>query len=124
MNHTPTFRKFVVNVRSFVIGAFLTAIFSVVFTHEMRAASGDVDTTFSTAAFSLLNSGIAVTVVQPDGKYIVGGNFTVAGGLARFGLARLNADGTIDATFDPPEFYDYGVSPVIPGATIRTIALQ
>ena len=124
MNHTPTIKKFAVKLRSSIIAACLMALFGVLMLPEARAASGDVDPTFSTAAFSLLNSGVEVTVAQPDGKYIVGGNFTVAGGRARFGLARLNSDGTLDTTFEPPEFYDYGTSPTIPGATIRSIALQ
>ncbi len=44
--------------------------------------------------------------VQPDGKILVGGNFTALGDpttglISRSGIARLNADGTVDLTFDP-----------------------
>ena len=43
--------------------------------------------------------------VQPDGKILVGGNFTTFGGgdgtTPRNRIARLNADGSLDATFDP-----------------------
>lgn len=39
--------------------------------------------------------------VQPDGKIIIGGNFTSLNGIARNGLARLNADGTLDVDFVP-----------------------
>jgi hypothetical protein len=44
--------------------------------------------------------------VQPDGKILIGGNFTSVGGgdglatLRQF-IARLNADGTVDMSFDP-----------------------
>ena len=38
---------------------------------------------------------------QPDGKIVVGGQFTSIGGVARNCIARLNADGTLDAGFDP-----------------------
>ena len=35
--------------------------------------------------------------VQPDGKIVVGGDFNVICGQTRRGLARLNADGTLEA---------------------------
>jgi hypothetical protein len=37
--------------------------------------------------------------IQPDGKLIVSGLFENAGNVQRRGLARLNADGTLDASF-------------------------
>ena len=39
-------------------------------------------------------------VRQPDGKIIIGGNFTTFDGTASGNLARLNADGTLDGTFN------------------------
>jgi hypothetical protein len=39
--------------------------------------------------------------VQADGKVIIGGQFTTVAGTARNRIARLNADGTLDSTFDP-----------------------
>jgi len=39
--------------------------------------------------------------VQADGKIILGGWFDHVGGIARQNLARLNADGSVDGTFDP-----------------------
>ncbi len=44
---------------------------------------------------------VRVIVVQADGKALVGGNFTKIGEHARNRIARLNADGTLDAGFDP-----------------------
>ncbi len=41
-----------------------------------------------------------VSLVQPDGKILVGGSFTNIGGLTRSYLARLNADGSVDAAFN------------------------
>jgi uncharacterized delta-60 repeat protein len=38
---------------------------------------------------------------QPDGKILVGGNFTTLGGQARNCLGRLNSDGTLDTPFNP-----------------------
>ena len=38
---------------------------------------------------------------QADGKLIIGGQFTTVNGASRKNIARLNANGTLDATFDP-----------------------
>ena len=40
-------------------------------------------------------------VVQPDGKILAGGSFTSLGGQTRNRLGRLNADGSLDASFQP-----------------------
>jgi uncharacterized delta-60 repeat protein len=50
---------------------------------------------------------------QPDGKTLVAGNFTSVYGTPRSNIARLNADGTLDASFDPR-----------PNGTIYTVAVQ
>lgn len=39
--------------------------------------------------------------VQPDGKTIIGGSFQIYNGSARSGIARVNNDGSLDATFNP-----------------------
>src|SRR5438552_1478071 len=39
--------------------------------------------------------------VQSDGKVIIGGAFTAINGVPRTNLARLNANGSVDATWDP-----------------------
>jgi uncharacterized delta-60 repeat protein len=39
--------------------------------------------------------------VQPDGKVLVGGEFTTLGGEARNNIARLNVDGSVDLGFNP-----------------------
>ena len=44
---------------------------------------------------------VTATAVQSDGKTIVGGTFTTVGGAAHANLARVNADGSVDATFNP-----------------------
>ena len=54
-------------------------------------ASGGMGTT---AAYSI--------AVQSDGKILIGGNFTAYNGASVGCIARLNADGTIDSTFNPP----------------------
>ena len=52
------------------------------------------------------NGTVRVVVVQPDGKILIGGDFTTLspnGGAAVFRkhIARLNPDGTLDTAFDP-----------------------
>jgi hypothetical protein len=51
-------------------------------------------------AGSTFNSDVLTVAVQLDGKLVVGGYFSAIGGVARKSIARLNADGTLDATFD------------------------
>src|SRR5215203_7363447 len=40
------------------------------------------------------------TIVLPDGKILVAGNFQAANGVSKNGIARFNPDGTVDATFN------------------------
>jgi uncharacterized delta-60 repeat protein len=52
------------------------------------------------------NGAIRAVVVQPDGKILIGGDFTMlspatTGPVARNHIARLNSDGTVDAAFNP-----------------------
>jgi len=62
-------------------------------------ADGSVDTAFNPNA----NFEVTGLALQPDGKILIGGSFTtLAGGATpRNHIARLNADGSIDAAFDP-----------------------
>ena len=43
------------------------------------------------------NGNVYALAVQPDGKIVVGGNFDAIFGQPRRGIARLNADGTLDS---------------------------
>ena len=60
-------------------------------------ADGTLDTTFQVDA----EGRPLVSLVQPDGKVIIGGSFTTVGGLTRSYLARLNTDGSVDASYAP-----------------------
>jgi len=60
-------------------------------------ADGTLDTTFQVDA----EGRPLVSLVQPDGKVIIGGSFTTVGGLTRNYLARLNTDGSVDASYVP-----------------------
>src|SRR5687767_10932228 len=80
---------------------------------ELRGQSGLI--TFNPNA----NFPVLAVAVQPDGKILLGGNFTTLspnGGAAvtRNHLARLNLDGTLDTTFNPN----------VTGGDVNAIALQ
>jgi uncharacterized delta-60 repeat protein len=45
--------------------------------------------------------GIEAVTLQSDGKVLVGGSFSALNGIARDLIARLNADGSVDNSFDP-----------------------
>jgi hypothetical protein len=47
------------------------------------------------------NDLVRALVVQPDGKILIGGEFTTVFGVARNFIARLNPDGTLDTGFTP-----------------------
>ena len=57
------------------------------------------DTTFQTQGMDALPN---AALVLPDGKIVIAGNFTTVGGSSHPGLARLNADGSVDESFNPP----------------------
>jgi uncharacterized delta-60 repeat protein len=101
----------------------LLVIFSVSIFAFVAQAAGEVDLTFNASTYLNQNTGVTVVAAQPDGKMIIGGSFTVASGVTRHGLARFNADGALDGTFNPPDFYDPTLFPSL-GATIAAIALQ
>ena len=61
-------------------------------------ASGSVDATLNAGTGA--NDEILTAVALPGGKFLVGGYFTTYNGVARKGLARLNADGSLDPTFN------------------------
>ena len=67
-------------------------------------ANGVPDLSFTGSSFGGANSGSILNslVVQPDGKVLVGGRFSAYGNTPRASVLRLNADGSLDASFVPP----------------------
>ena len=59
------------------------------------------------------SDGIEGLVVQADGRILVGGEFTSISGCSNSFLARLNSDGSLDASFNPPGQTDGAVSRLI-----------
>jgi uncharacterized delta-60 repeat protein len=66
-------------------------------------AAGEVDTNFNASLIIAGQGTISQTLVQADGKIIIAGGFRVVGKYSRTHIARLNADGTLDLTFNPVE---------------------
>jgi uncharacterized delta-60 repeat protein len=62
-------------------------------------ANGVVNSTFTSP--SMDNYSLAALALQSNGKIVIGGWFAVVDGQDRRGIVRLNADGTLDRTFDP-----------------------
>lgn len=60
------------------------------------APPGSVDLGFHAE----VNGEVWTTAVQPDGKIVIAGAFTQVDGVAMNGVARLDAQGRLDATFD------------------------
>jgi len=79
------------------VGALLTCFAWLCFAAPVPAAPGDVDPLNA----NLVGSFVVATAVQPDGKTILAGNVTSVLGQPRNNIARLNADGTLDAGFNP-----------------------
>jgi uncharacterized delta-60 repeat protein len=59
-------------------------------------ANGSLDAGYSSGLGP--NASVWTVVVQPDGKAIIGGEFTTVNGTARQHVARLNANGSLDTT--------------------------
>src|SRR5690606_35325661 len=51
-----------------------------------------------------VNGDVNAVIVAPGGRILIGGEFSTVNGQSRGGLARLHADGSLDAGFLPPVF--------------------
>ena len=60
---------------------------------------GSLDATFDPGTGA--TSTVISIIEQPDGKIVIGGNFGAYNGTLRTCIARINTDGSLDATFDP-----------------------
>lgn len=62
-------------------------------------SDGTLDAEFR--ANSVIDASLRAVKLLPDGRFLIAGNFTSVDGAPRQRIARLNTDGTLDATFDP-----------------------
>ncbi len=98
----------------FIVGGDFTSTQPVSRTRIARVqADGTLDASFNPGVGA--NGVVYAVAVQADGKIVIGGTFTSVGGTARTRIARLTADGTVDATFVPTTGCD---------GDVRTVAIQ
>jgi uncharacterized delta-60 repeat protein len=64
-------------------------------------SGGALDATFNAGNVFPMGSAVYDVFEQEDGKFVAGGAFQTVGGLTRRNIVRLNADGTLDAGFNP-----------------------
>jgi len=76
-------------------------------------ADGSLDSSFNPGTG--VNGTVYSVASQPDGKVLMGGSFTSVNGTNRPNIARLNAEGSLDSSFNP------GTGP---NAKVSSIALQ
>ena len=96
-------------------------------------ADGTLDSGFNPAVGADYLPYVYSLAVQADGKILVGGDFTTLGGQPRASIGRLNADGTVDAGFNPglglsdPSVYSLAVQAdgkVLVGGNFTTLGGQ
>jgi uncharacterized delta-60 repeat protein len=89
--------------RILVAGAFTNYSGTPRFRIARLSADGQLDTNFNLGNGP--NRAVQSISLQPDGKIIIGGEFTEVDGVPRNYVARLNEDGSPDASFTP----DFGL---------------
>ncbi|MFN8273326.1 MAG: T9SS type A sorting domain-containing protein [Flavobacteriaceae bacterium] len=94
--------------------------FIIIATQLVRAQIAPLDTSFEIGTGLGLVGAVRVTKIQPDGKILIGGNFTQFNGLLKRGIVRLNADGSLDETFNPVILYN---NPNFTQAGVYSIAI-
>jgi uncharacterized delta-60 repeat protein len=81
-----------------LIGGKFTGVNGVACPHVARLqADGRLDAEFKPGSGP--NETVQSIAVQPDGKILLGGGFDTLDGATRHGVARLNADGSLDRSF-------------------------
>ena len=107
---------------------FLLLLYSIGFTLICQAQqSGDNDPSFNPDDIGFGNGSsfdttVYSTVLQSDGRIIVGGNFSQFNGYSRNKIARLNSIGSLDFSFDPGTGFDYAVSSVVIQSNDKIVA--
>jgi uncharacterized delta-60 repeat protein len=92
----------------------VAVIFALASMLRLNAQPGSLDITFNPG--SSLGT-VLCTALQTNGQIVIGGYFTAINGSNRHGVARLNADGSLDFSFDP------GVGPNS-GSGVMGLAVQ
>lgn len=106
------------NDKAIIVGDFTTLLGTAISRNRIARLNidGTLDTSFDpgTGANDIIRS----VAIQNDGKIIIVGDFTSYDGIVRNRIARLNADGSLDNSFNPGTGF-YGSS-----IYLRTLHLQ
>jgi uncharacterized delta-60 repeat protein len=86
------------------------------FTSKILRLNADGNQDYSFNPGTGTNGSVSSVALQPDGKVLIGGSFTNVSGVSRNGIARLNANSSLDSSFNPGT----GVS----GGSVWSVALQ
>jgi uncharacterized delta-60 repeat protein len=81
--------------------ALLAIVLAALLIPNALAAPGDLDLSFNSGSGA--DGWVGFVAIQPDGKVLIGGSFTTFNGVNRNGIARLNADGSLDTSYVPVE---------------------
>ena len=101
------------NPTNALLGALSNATLTLVDDESFNTPAGQLDATFNRNAQA--NDAVFSLALQTDGRLLIGGNFTNVNQFARYRIARLLADGSIDPSLDA------GAGP---NGTVRTLAVQ
>lgn len=86
------------NRSRWLVNALVAATLSGLAAGQAFAQAGALDPSFNPG--SGVGGAVYAVVVQPDGKLLIGGEFSAVNGVPRNNLARLNGDGSLDVTFN------------------------
>ena len=93
------------------LGTHSTAVLTIL--DDETTAPGVLDQSFNPGAG--VRGVVRSLAIEPAGRILVGGEFDQVGGVTRNGVARLNANGSLDPDFEP------GLSP---GARVNAVAFS
>ena len=79
------------------LGAPSAAILNIIDNESFNELPGSLDTAYNSGAG--FNNAVQTLALQSDGKLLAAGDFTVANGIGRTRIARLNTDGSLDVKF-------------------------
>ena len=101
--HRDSFPRWIQTLR-YIALVFLTIVACLTHTEAQLSV---IDHSFKVGSGT--DAAVESLIVQQDGRVLVGGDFTVINAHSNSFLARLNADGSLDNSFNPPSSTDGNV---------------
>ncbi len=84
-----------------IVGGDFTSFNNFTYHHLVRLnLDGSVDPTFNADTGASVDGSVHAIVIQPNGQILIGGVFTNVNGVSLNHIARLNTDGSVDASFN------------------------